>query len=127
MEILYERDLRSMKFNILTSTRHHQVVTGLATRLGLSVQEMRRHLIRRLDMQHLENLPARYDAWMESGVGDSLTRALAADFLTRSIPFLPIAVTEEILAEARRMVEGGGDLSAALTLGRARLREVIRS
>lgn len=109
MEILYEKDLRAMKFHILTSTRHHRVVTNLAARLGLPIQEMRRHLILRLDMQHLENLPARYDAWMDSGEGDTLERALAADLLTRSIPFLPAAATGEILDEARRMVEGGGD------------------
>ncbi|MDD1664440.1 MAG: DUF1959 domain-containing protein [Methanomicrobiales archaeon] len=127
MEILYEKDLRAMKFHILTSTRHHRVVTDLAARLGLPIQEMRRHLILRLDMQHLENLPARYDAWMDSGEGDTLERALAADLLTRSIPFLPAAATGEILDEARRMVEGGGDPEAALSLGRARLREVIRS
>lgn len=116
-----------MKFHILTSTRHHRVVTDSAARLGLPIQEMRRHLILRLDMQHLENLPARYDAWMDSGEGDTLERALAADLLTRSIPFLPAAATGEILDEARRMVEGGGDPEAALSLGRARLREVIRS
>jgi len=127
MEILYEKDLRAMKFHILTSTRHHRVVTDLAARLGLPIQEMRRHLILRLDMQHLENLPARYDAWMDSGEGDTLERALAADLLTRSIPFPPAAATGEILDEARRMVEGGGDPEAALSLGRARLREVIRS
>jgi energy-converting hydrogenase A subunit M len=127
MEILYEKDLRAMKFHILTSTRHHRVVTDLAARLGLPVQEMRRHLIRRLDMQHLENLPARYDAWMDSGGGDPLERALAADILTVSIPLFPSDDTRAILAEVRGTVEGGGDPEAALSLGRARLREVIRS
>jgi hypothetical protein len=126
MEILYEKDLRAMKFHILTGTRHHRVVTDLAARLGLPVQEMRRHLIRRLDMQHLENLPARYDAWVESGGGDPLARALAAGLLAGSIPLLPPADTGEILAEARRIAEGG-DMEAALALARARLREVIRS
>ena len=127
MEILYEKDLRAMKFNILTSTRHHRVVQELAARLGLPVQELRRHLIRRLDMQHLENLPARYDAWVVSGDGDPLERALAADFLTRSVPLLPTDATGAILSEVRRMADGGGDREAALSLGRAKILEVIRS
>jgi energy-converting hydrogenase A subunit M len=127
VEILYEKDLRAMKFNILTSTRHNRVVQELAARLGLPVQEMRRHLIRRLDMQHLENLPARYDAWVESGDGDPLEQALAADFLTGSVPLLPPDATGAILAEVRQRADGGGDREAALAHGRTRIREVIRS
>lgn len=127
MEILYEKDLRAMKFHILTSTRHHRVVQDLAARLGLPVQEMRRHLIRRLDMQHLENLPARYDAWVAVGDEDPLARALAADLLTGSIPLLPTAETGEILAEARRAAERGGGSEAALSLAKEKLRKVIRS
>jgi len=127
MDILYEKDLRAMKFNILTSTRHHRVVQDLAARLGLPVQEMRRHLIRRLDMQHLENLPARYDVWVASGDGDPLERALAADFLTRSIPLLPPDATASILSDVKRMADGGGNRETALSEGRARLHEVIRS
>jgi hypothetical protein len=127
VEILYEKDLRAMKFNILTGTRHHHVVQELAARLGLPVQEMRRHLIQRLDMQHLENLPARYDAWMASADGDPLERTLAADFLTRSIPLLPEDATGAILSEVRRMADGGGDREAAVAHGRARIHEVIQS
>jgi energy-converting hydrogenase A subunit M len=127
VEILYEKDLRAMKFNILMSTRHHRVVQELAARLGLPVQEMRRQLIMRLDMQHLENLPARYDAWAAAGDGDPLERALAADFLTRSIPLIPPDAAVAILAEVRRMADGGGDQEAALAHGRARIHEVIRS
>jgi energy-converting hydrogenase A subunit M len=127
VEILYEKDLRAMKFNILTSTRHHRVVQEIAARLGLPVQELRRHLIRRLDMQHLENLPARYDAWMAAGEEDPLERALAADFLTRSVPLLPADAAGAILAEVRQRADGGGDREAALAHGRARIHEVIRS
>ncbi len=126
MEILYEKDLRAMKFNILTSTRHHRVVQELAARLGLPVQELRRHLIRRLDMQHLENLPARYDAWVAAGDGDPLERALAADFLSRSVPFIPSDAAGTIIAEVRQRADGGGDREAALAHGRARIHEVIR-
>jgi len=127
VEILYEKDLRAMKFNILTSTRHHRVVQELAARLGLPVQELRRHLIRRLDMQHLENLPARYDAWMAAGDGDPLERALAADLLSRSVPLIPPGDAGAILAEVRQRADGGGDREAALAHGRARIHEVIRS
>ena len=127
MEILYEKDLRAMKFNILTSSRHHRVVQELAARLGLPVQELRRHLIRRLDMQHLENLPARYEAWVASGDGDPLERALAADFLTRSVPLLPPDTAASILSDVNRMADGGGSREAALSLGRAKILEVIRS
>jgi energy-converting hydrogenase A subunit M len=123
VEILYEKDLRAMKFNILTSTRHHRVVQEIAARLGLPVQELRRHLIRRLDMQHLENLPARYDAWAASGDGDPLERTLAADLLTRSVPLLPPDEVGKVLVEAGR----AKDLDAALSLARERIREVIRS
>lgn len=57
---LYEKDLRPMKYTILTSTKHDRTVSEIARRLGMTDAKLRRVLIRKLDMSFLENLESRW-------------------------------------------------------------------
>ncbi|MDK2990660.1 MAG: energy-converting hydrogenase subunit, partial [Methanoculleus sp.] len=56
MKFLYEKDLRPLKYNILTSTKHDAAVRAIARRLGVRDAKLRRLLIQRLDMSLLENI-----------------------------------------------------------------------
>ena len=56
MKYLYEKDLRPMKYTILTSARHDEATRAIARRLGVTDAKLRMVLIRRLDMSLLENL-----------------------------------------------------------------------
>jgi energy-converting hydrogenase A subunit M len=88
-EFLYVSDLRQMKYAILTSTRHDRVVRELAARLNMNIQSMRRCLIERLDMIHLENLPARYEAFGNLSREETLRgNALKDGLYTVYIPVL---------------------------------------
>ncbi len=58
---LYEKDLSAMKYAILTSTRHDQVVRSIAAELNIRQIKLRKLMMDHFDMMLLENLPARYD------------------------------------------------------------------
>src|SRR5690606_18866855 len=99
---LYEKDLTPMKFRILESPRHARLVRILADRFRIPVQEMRRILIRRFDMQMLENLPSRYDAGIEhADTGSRIGRQLGCELFSR---FVPLS-TPDAADAVRRMVE----------------------
>lgn len=59
IDMVYERDLRSMKLLTLKGTRQDEAVLALAKRLGLTRQQMRKILIAKCDMMTLENIAPR--------------------------------------------------------------------
>jgi len=127
MAIYQEKDLRPLKYHILTSPRHDRAVREMAGMLSLGIQPFRRILIERLDMQYLENLAGRYDQWEHYGDRkDPLDRALGRELFTRYLPMVDTEGMDRIRAEARAAVEAGGDLAGAAGLARARLAEVLR-
>ncbi|WP_067050155.1 hypothetical protein [Methanofollis ethanolicus] len=125
-EYLYEKDLRPMKYNILTAPRQDRTVRAMAARLGVRVQVFRRHLIERLDMSNLENMPARWEAALAIPAGDdALAAALGCDLFVRKIAVFTPAEMEAAYKKARTLADGGATLDAAVEEGKKALREVI--
>jgi hypothetical protein len=125
--IYHEKDLRLLKYHILTSPRHDRAVRDIAGMLGMGVQPLRRLLIERLDMQYLENLAGRYEQWVARGdQADPLDRALGRELFTRYLPLVDLAGMDRIRAEARAAMDAGGVADAATTRAVARLAEVLR-
>jgi hypothetical protein len=126
MEFLYEKDLRGMQYNILISTRHDRVIGELASRYGLEKQRLRSLLMERFDMILLENIPARYEAWRDTGdEGDGVARALGQDLLTRYLPLIDAESLHAIVTETKAMMRDGAPRERAVSWGMERIREVL--
>ena len=86
MELVYERDLRSMKLLILKGTRQDEAVLSLAERLGISRQQMRKILINGCDMMTLENIAPRLLAADKAAEG--ISDVLSIPHLTTALGLL---------------------------------------
>jgi len=127
MAIYQEKDLRPLKYHILTSPRHDRAVRELAAMLGVGVQPLRRLLIERLDMQYLENLAGRYEQWEALGDReDPLDRAIGRELFTRYLPLLDPEGMDRIREDAWASVEAGIPAPEAAGQARVRLAEVLR-
>ena len=125
-EYLYEKDLRPMKYNILTAPRQDRTVRAMAARLGVRVQVLRRHLIERLDMSDMENMPARWEAALAIPAGgDALADALGRDLFVRKIAVFTPAEMEAAYGRARALADSGATRAAAVEEGKTALKEVI--
>ncbi len=126
MEFLYEKDLRGMQLNILASTRHDWTVSEVARRYGIDKQRLRRLLMERLDMILLENLPARYEAWLVRGdPGGAVERSLGEELLTRYIPLLDAASMQYIVSETKGYIANGLSEDRAVEAAIEKVREVL--
>jgi energy-converting hydrogenase A subunit M len=115
---LYEKDLTPMKFRILESPRHALLVRVLAERFGISVQEMRRILIGRFDMQMLENLPSRYEAGLEHADADSrIGRLLGCELFSRYVPLAASEAADAVLHVVEDRIAAGEPEAEALAAG----------
>jgi energy-converting hydrogenase A subunit M len=124
---LYEKDLRQMKFTILTSTRHDEAVRAIAGRLGISDAKLRMVLIRRFDMSLLENLGSRWEMGQQhADNGDPVTKELGCELFTRFVPLVDPGVMQSICSETRAMSKNGPQ-EEALARGKARVREAVLS
>ncbi len=127
MAIYHEKDLRQLKYHILTSPRHDRAVRGMAGMLGMGIQPFRRVLIERLDMQYLENLAGRYEQWEAWGDRDDpLDRAIGRELFTRYLPLIDPEGMDRIRAEATASVEAGTPEPDATGQARTRLAAVDR-
>ncbi|MDN7023333.1 DUF1959 domain-containing protein [Methanoculleus sp. FWC-SCC1] len=127
MKYLYEKDLRQMKYNILTSTRHDMVVRQIARRLGIGEQKMRMILIRTFDMSLLENLEARYEmGLLHADTDDPVARKLGCELFTDFIPLVAPEAMQSIYEDVRTHIASGTQENSAIDEGLARIREVIR-
>ncbi|WP_298667673.1 DUF1959 domain-containing protein [uncultured Methanofollis sp.] len=128
-EYLYEKDLRPLKYNVLAAPRQDRTVRAMAAVLGVRVQVLRRHLIERLDMSDMENMPARWEAAhaVQAGGGghDALADALGRDLFVRKIAVFTPAEMETAYGKARALADGGTPLADAVEEGKKTLREVI--
>lgn len=128
MKYLYEKDLRQMKYTILTSMRHDETVRAIAERLGISDAKLRMVLIRRFDMSLLENLESRWQMGQQhADDGDPVAEGLGYELFTRFIPLVDPDVMRSIYDETTAMIGNGSSRDEALAKGRARVREAALS
>lgn len=128
MKYLYEKDLRQMKYTILTSTKHDETVRAIARRLGLSDAKLRMVLLRRFDMSLLENLESRWQMGQQHGDdGDPVAEELGCELFTRFIPLVDPVVMQSIYDETTAMIRNGTPIDEALERGKARVREAALS
>ncbi|ABN57113.1 MULTISPECIES: DUF1959 family protein [Methanoculleus] len=127
MKYLYEKDLRQMKYNILTSTKHDEAVRAIAERLGMSDAKLRMVLIRRFDMSLLENLESRWQMGQRhADDGDPVAEELGYELFTRFIPLVDTETMQTIYSDATAMTREM-PFEEAIARGKERLREAIRS
>jgi hypothetical protein len=128
MEFLYEKDLRTMQFNILTSIRHDHVVSDVAGRYSVRKQQVRKRMMDRFDMILLENLPARYEVGLAMGdAEDEIARALGRELVTRYVPLIDETAADRVVEAAKEKIRQGMGRDAAINEGLAEIREMIRS
>lgn len=128
VEYLYEKDLKGMQYNILTSTRHAALVSTLAARYGMRRQELIKKMIDRMDMILLENLPARYEAGLEMGdAEDEIARELGCELISRYIPLVDEERMEAVIADVRTELQNGTERELVLKRAHEKIRELIRS
>jgi energy-converting hydrogenase A subunit M len=127
VKYLYEKDLRQMKYTILTSTKHDETVCAIARCLGMSDAKLRMVLIRRFDMSLLENLESRWAMGQEhADNGDPVAKELGYELFTRFIPLVDPQVMQSIYDETTAMIEDGPS-DEAIERGKARIREAVLS
>ncbi len=125
MKFLYEKDLRQMKYNILTSTRHDETVRAIAERLGMGEAKLRRTMLRRFDMSLLENLESRWQMGQEhADNGDPVAEELGYELFTRFIPLVDTETMQTIYSDTTAMTQQM-PFEEAIARGRARIREAI--
>jgi len=123
---LYEKDLRPMKYTILTSTKHDRTVREVAHRLGMADAKLRMAMIRRLDMSLLENLESRWEMGQKhADGGDGVAGELGCELFTRFIPLLDTETMQSICDETTTMIQNGLAVDDAITRGRERIRKAV--
>ncbi|MDR0439100.1 MAG: DUF1959 family protein [Methanocalculaceae archaeon] len=110
MDLIYERNLQPMKLVALKGTRQDQAVLDLATRLGISRQQMRKILIKGCDMMILENLGSRLEAADAASADDAVIDALSLPHLTAATCLL----SESAADEFHRRADSGTPISELL-------------
>jgi energy-converting hydrogenase A subunit M len=127
VKFLYEKDLRQMKYTILTSTKHDETVRAIAERLGMSDAKLRMMLIRRFDMSLLENLESRWQMGQRhANDGDPVAEELGYELFTRFIPLVDTETMQTIYTDTQAMTQEI-PFEEAIARGRARIREAILS
>lgn len=126
MKYLYEKDLRPMKYTILTSARHDEATRAIARQLGVTDAKLRMVLIRRLDMSLLENLGSRWEMGQEhADSSDRVAEELGCELFTRFIPLVDTEMMQSIYSDTKTMIESGSSADDAIEWGRARIREEV--
>lgn len=125
-EPLYEKDLTSMKYAILTSRRHDRMVHEIATDLALPQLRVRRYIMDHFDMLLLENLPARYERGkMEENDSPEPERSLGARLYTRAVPLIREELMDETVGKVKDLLRHGTSMEQAVSSGKKWLREAI--
>jgi energy-converting hydrogenase A subunit M len=125
-DFLYEKDLTSMKYSILTSPRHDRMIREIANDLDVPVTRLRRFIMDRFDMILMENLPARY----EQGRKDLQTepfpdRELGSHLYSRAVPIIDEHKMEEIIRRVKELMNQGVSEKEAVATGKTMVRKAI--
>ncbi|MFH0966886.1 MAG: hypothetical protein V1862_04295 [Methanobacteriota archaeon] len=107
IDLVYERDLTAMKFAILKGVYHAKIVLMMAEDLNIQPNQLRKHLIKTLDMITLESIAPRYDAAQTDYEHDEIRKALGYELYTRFIPIIPKNVMDEACMRAKTMIQDG--------------------
>jgi len=123
---LYEKDLTSMKYAILTSRRHDRMVHEIASDLGLPQLRVRRYIMDHFDMLLMENLPARYERGKKDREDSpDPERSLGAHLYTRAVPMISEELMDETVGKVKDMLRHGTPMDQAISSGKLQLREAI--
>jgi hypothetical protein len=125
-DLLYEKDLASMKYAILKSPRHDRMVKEIAGDLGMQTTKLRRYMMDRFDMILMENLPARYEQGKKDLQSDSLPgRDLGSLLYSRAIPLIDEEKMATIIAAVTQLLKRGDSEKEAVAAGKRMIREAI--
>ena len=123
---LYEKDLRPMKYTILTSTKHDRTVREIARCLGMADAKLRMTMIRRFDMSLLENLESRWEMGQKYADGaDLVAEELGYELFTRFVPLVDTETMQSIYDETKTMIGDGSAADEAVARGKERIREAV--
>jgi hypothetical protein len=125
-DYLYEKDLTTMKYDILKSCRHDRVIREISADLGISGMKLRRYIMSRFDMLLMENLPARYDQGRKLMQDEPCPdRELGSLLYSRAVPIIEVDRMNDIIAEVRGMMNRGIPEKEAVDIGKKMIREAI--
>lgn len=123
---LYEKDLTSMKYDILVSRRHDRMVREIASDMGLPQLRVRRYIMEHFDMLLMENLPARYERGKKvRGDTPEPERSLGAYLYTHAVPLIREELMDQVIEEVKDMLRHGTPMDQAVFSGKKWLREAI--
>lgn len=120
--------MRLMKRRILESYRWQEdVVKPLSRELEIDVEEFQDILMEKLDMSSLEALHPRFESARPRCIRDRLHSDLQLCWLVDVMEIISVDDAEALKDEITEMVLAGREYSEALTEGRRRLHEILRS
>ncbi|MBE2899555.1 DUF1959 domain-containing protein [Methanothermobacter thermautotrophicus] len=120
--------MRLMKRRILESYRWQEdVIKPLSRELEIDVEEFQDILMEKLDMSSLEALHPRFESARPRCIRDRLHSDLQLCWLVDVMEIISVDDAEALKDEITEMVLGGREYSEALTEGRRRIHEILRS
>lgn len=120
--------MRLMKRRILESYRWQEdVVKPLSRELEIDVEEFQDILMDKLDMSSLEALHPRFESARPRCIREKLHSDLQLCWLVDVMEIISVDDAEALKDEITEMVLAGREYSEALTEGRRRLHEILRS
>lgn len=120
--------MRLMKRRILESYRWQEdVVKPLSRELEIDVEEFQDILMDKLDMSSLEALHPRFESARPRCIREKLHSDLQLCWLVDVMEIISVDDAEALKDEITEMVLAGREYSEALSEGRRRLHEILRS
>jgi len=120
--------MRLMKRRILESYRWQEdVIKPLSRELEIDVEEFQDILMEKLDMSSLEALHPRFESARPRCIREKLHSDLQLCWLVDVMEIVSVDDAEALKDEITELVLAGREYSEALSEGRRRLHEILRS